>query len=64
MVEAGVPSRPPRSRLFVEHENVLLADTHRRHRVRAAVQSQADGVLVESDRAVEVRDGEVHSAKA
>ena len=54
VVEAGVLPRPPRFRFLVQDEQVLLTDAHRRYRVLASVQSQADGVLVEGDRAVEV----------
>ena len=36
-VEARVPPRPPRFRLLVEDEKVLLSDAHRRHRALAAV---------------------------
>jgi hypothetical protein len=64
VVEARVPPGAPRSLLLVGDEEVLLTYAHRRCRGFAAVRLQADGVFVEGDRAVEIRDRQVHGAQA
>src|SRR5215217_6307553 len=64
VVEASMPPRPSRSRLLVQDEKFLFANTHRCRRVLAAVQAQSHGFLVESYRAAEVRNRQVHTAEA
>src|SRR5215203_1460066 len=59
-----MPPRPSRLRLLVQDEQILLADAHRRRRVFATVQSKADDVFVEGDRAVEIRDRQMYGTQA
>jgi hypothetical protein len=64
VVEARVAPCSPRLGLLVQNEQVLLAHSHRRYPALSAVQPQADGVFVESHRAVEVRDSKVYGPEA
>ena len=52
VVEARVSTRPPRSSLLVEDEQIFFAYPHRCHPILSVMQPQADSVLVEVDRAV------------
>jgi hypothetical protein len=64
VVEARVAPCPPRSSLLVENEQIFFAYPHRCHPILSAMQPQADSVLVEVDRAVQVGDGQVDRSKA
>jgi hypothetical protein len=64
VVEARVAPGAPCARLLVEDEQILLARAHHCQGVLPAVQPQADGVLVEGYRAIEVCHGQVHRSEA
>src|SRR5215204_2453639 len=64
VVEARVAPGAPGARLLVEDEQILLARAHHCQGVLPAVQPQADGVLVEGYRAIEVCHGQVHRSEA
>jgi hypothetical protein len=50
--------------LLDEDEEILTAGAHRRHLTVAVVRLQAQRALVERDRSIEVRDGEMDGAEA
>src|SRR4051812_36968797 len=63
VVEAGVAPGGPGARLLVQHEHVVRAGAQGRRPVPVAVDPEPDRVLVERDRAVEVRDREMGGAQ-
>src|SRR5919112_1645691 len=64
VVEARVAPGARRPGLLVEDEQILLACPHCRLYTLSAVQPQADSVLVEGDRAVQVCYGQVDGAES
>jgi len=64
VVQAGVAPGGTRRRVLVEDDDILLAGPEPGDRVLAAVRPQAERVLIEGDRAVEVGNGQVDRAQA